>query len=256
MTRKAQAQSRVRQLDMTSASQCQDTIGHLKENIEQGRPWHLAFLEAAAMWTLPFEEYQGRLYHYLVGAEAFDWLVLAERLCLELDGMVPPEEWESLLFNGELPQEVEPAQLEQLLGLPKYQAYMNYWYGVVVEEALQLAVEEEVRKEHRARGHADSEEVEEITFQRLYSDTPANLLGRFRLRFGYPEGDSLSLTEAKELTYWLFKTRVSLWDPARVASDTRKGLDKLHLLRSPTMPGDPSSPGVVSPSPPSRKRSA
>ena len=167
MTRKAQAQSRVRQLDMTSASQCQDTIGHLKGKYRAREALAPGASRGGCYVDPPLRRVSGTVYHYLVEAEAFDWLVLAERLCLELDGMVPPEEWESLLFNGELPQEVEPAQLEQLLGLPKYHAYMNYWYGVVVEEALQLAVEEEVRKEHRARGHADSEEVEEITFQRL-----------------------------------------------------------------------------------------
>jgi hypothetical protein len=36
----------------------------------------------------------------------------------------------------------------------------------------------------------------------------------------------------KEFTYSLFKRRVNMWDPARVASDTRKGLEKLESLRS------------------------
>ena len=38
------------------------------------------------------EEYQGRTYQYLIQGEAFDWLVLAERLCCELDGVIPAEE--------------------------------------------------------------------------------------------------------------------------------------------------------------------
>ena len=35
----------------------------------------------------------------------------------------------------------------------------------------------------------------------------------------------------KEFTYCLFKRRVDMWDPARVASDTRKGLERLQKLR-------------------------
>ena len=39
-----------------------------------------------------------------------------------------------------------------------------------------------------------------------------------------------SLSDVKEFTYWLFKLRVNLWDPARVASDTRKAMQKLSSL--------------------------
>ena len=42
----------------------------------------------------------------------------------------------------------------------------------------------------------------------------------------------MSLTELKEFTYSLFKRRVELWDPARVASDTRKGLERLKRLKA------------------------
>jgi len=44
-----------------------------------------------------------------------------------------------------------------------------------------------------------------------------------------PRGD-LSLTDVKEFTYWLFKRRLRLWDPARVASDTQRGIEQLKLL--------------------------
>jgi hypothetical protein len=38
------------------------------------------------------------------------------------------------------------------------------------------------------------------------------------------------LTNLKEFTYWLFKYRVHYWDPARVASDTRKAMLRLDVL--------------------------
>jgi hypothetical protein len=143
------------------------------------------------------------------------------------------EDQEDLLFHGKLPQEPDAEELEALLGSTKFRAYSNYWYGVVVEEALQLAVEQEVQKEHRSRGRGNSEEphTEDIAWTRLYRDTPENLLYAFRENKEYPQTDTLSLTEKKQFTYWLFKRRVGSWDPARVASDTRKALDCLNLIR-------------------------
>jgi hypothetical protein len=40
------------------------------------------------------------------------------------------------------------------------------------------------------------------------------------------------LSDLHEFTYWLFKHRVNNSDPARVASDTRKGLAMLSRLRA------------------------
>ena len=40
----------------------------------------------------------------------------------------------------------------------------------------------------------------------------------------------LSLSDLKEFTYWLHKRRINLWDPARVASDTRKAIRRLEML--------------------------
>ena len=208
-------------------------IRHLREQVANGKEWGLALLEAAGMWTQAVEERDGRIYVYLVGEEAFDWLLLAERLCSELADMVPLGDQEDLLFHGKLPQDPADGELEELLGFTKFRAYTNYWYGVVVEEALQLAVEREVQKENRSRGRGATQEpqTEDTAWMRLYKDTEANLLATFRQEKGYLAGDSISLTEKKEFTYWLFKRRVGAWDPARVASDTRKALDCLHLIR-------------------------
>ena len=202
-----------------------EAVRHLKRAVQSGKEWHLALLEAIGMWTIPEEEIHGRHYIYLVKGEAFDWLILAERLCGELDGLVPVEEKERMLFQGRLPGSVTTAEFQELIGL-------NYWYGVVVEEALQLSVEEEVRKQHLARGFSDSEDLVEEAFMRIYNDTRSNLAKEFLRSKGDPRRKTLSLTETKEFTYQLFKRRLKLWDPARVASDTRKGLEKLDKLRA------------------------
>ena len=60
---------------------------------------------------------------------------------------------------------------------------------------------------------------------------------------GYPSRRSTDLTELKEFTYWLFKRRVRSSEPARVASDTRKGLARLRLLRKGQNVGLAGDPG-------------
>ncbi len=213
-----------------------EAVIHLRQAIQAGKAWHEALLEAVGMWTLPAERHRGRIYRYLVRHEAFDWLLLAERLCIDLDGLVPAEDKERLLFEGELPDGIGASQFRDYLGYNKHRAFLNFWYGVVVEEALQLAVEEEVRKQHRSRGFPDSEDFGEQAFLRLYSETRTNLLREYLKEQGRPNGRSLSIAEMKEFTYGLFKRRVEIWDPARVASDTKKGLVRLEALR-------PSNPG-------------
>jgi hypothetical protein len=209
-------------------------LRHLKAAVEAGTPWQLALLETIGLWTRPREEYLGRHYQYLIQGEAFDWLVLAERLCAELDGVIPAEEKEGLLFSGEFPEFLEPEVFRDCLGANKYRAYLNYWYGIVVEEALQLAVEEDVRKRHLARCYADTEELVEEAFVHLYSASKADLIEEFRQAFHLPGRHHLSLSDMKEFTYWLHKRRLKMWDPARVASDTQKGIKRLHLLEQTT----------------------
>ena len=49
----------------------------------------------------------------------------------------------------------------------------------------------------------------------------------------------LSLVAWQEFTYWLFKRRIRKWHPARVASDTRRGLERLRELREDENAADP-----------------
>jgi len=213
------------------AEQVPEAVAHLREAIGAGTPWHVALLEAMGLWTLPREIHEGRTYQYLVQGEAFDWLLLAERLCAEVDGLIPTIEKEQLLFHGKLPEEVESPVFRDRLGFTKYRAFLNYWYGVVVEEALQLAVEEEVRKTHLARCYSDNEELVEEAFTHLYGATRTTLLGEYRRHEKIPPRRHLSLSDLKGFTYWLFQRRLHLWDPARVASDTQKGVRRLQRLR-------------------------
>ncbi len=212
---------------LTQTGADREAILHLREAISAGKNWYVALLEAIGLWGSAEELHEGRYYRYLIGGEAFDWLTLAERLCQEIDGLVPEGEKLDLLFAATPPIDLPPGEFRQLIGDVKYRAYLNYLYGVVVEEALLSVVEEEVLKEN---GHLTlilGQRIEQEAYRRIYEAEMADLLTLFRGQRGYANGDSMSLTEKKEFTYWLFKYRLEHSDRAKVASDTKRALEKL-----------------------------
>lgn len=203
------------------------------EAVQAGQPWFGALLRAIADWTLSEETRNGRHYRYLVAGEAFNMLLLAERLLEEVDGLVPADTRESLLFEGRAPEDIDATALRDTIGAVKHGAHLNYWYGVVVEQSLQQAVLDEVAKARQSLGATETT-LEEETFQRLYDATEEKLHHEFRrVSTGRKGGERAPLEEHDAFTYWLFKRRVSRSDPARLASDTMKGLRKLERLDIP-----------------------
>ena len=225
MQSEAQVEIEVEAIPVTS-----HIIADMREAIEGGEHWFLALMAAVRNWPLPEEDVGGRAYHYLVGGEAFDWLLLAERLCEEIADLAPEEEAEELLFHGRFPADVEVPAFDQLLGA-KYRGHLNFVYGVRVEEALQLAVQAEVFKDRQSRVWENGYLDEEV-YTRLYGAPRQALAAEFREGHGLPPGEEISLSELQEFTYWLFKHRVKTHDPARVASDTRKGLAQLQQMEA------------------------
>ena len=211
----------------TSGSQ---VIKYLRTALKEGRDWPTALLEAVALWSVPSEVYRGREYTYLVDGEAFDWLLLAERLSNEVEGLIPEEEKEELLFAGRFPESFDESQFKDLLGADKYRGYQNYFYGVMVEEALQLAVEAEVHKRHLSNGNQYQRDFLDEAYSRIYLAPMSTLLKLFREEKEYPDPRSMNLSESTEFTYWLFKYRLRISDKARIASDTRKGVERLRQM--------------------------
>ncbi len=117
------------------------SIRHLEQAIIGGKHWYLALLETIGLWDTTQETHNGRTYRYLVADEAFDWLLLAERLCQAVDSLLPNAEKTALLFHGEPPLDLQAGEFKELIGNVKYLQHLNYFYGITVEEALILAVE-------------------------------------------------------------------------------------------------------------------
>ena len=212
----------------TAVSGADEAIRHLEQALAGGRDWPVALLEAVSLWDVAEETHDGRFCRYLIAGEALDWMLVAERLCASVDGFLPEDEKLALLFHGRLPSEITMERFKELVGSGRYHQYLNYFYGITVEEALFWAIRDEVRKERRASGFAGEQDPSDEVYRRVYGQSSALLLRGFRKEKGYPHLRSTSLCEMKEFTYWLFKYRLNHSDKARVASDTKRGLDWLR----------------------------
>ena len=202
-------------------------IDHLRRSVREGADWYMALLESIALWTKSEETYNGRHYRYLIADQAFDWLLLAERLCSEIEDLIPEEERIALLF-GRPTFEMTREEFKNLIGNEKYQAHLNYFYGVVVEQALHLAVQTEVEKEQVGAIRRKGAQVD--IFERIYGLGEPVLLERFRSENGLPQGEEINFVTYHEFIYWLFKYRVEHSDSARLASDTKKALRQLDQI--------------------------
>ena len=113
--------------------EAEEIIAGLRAAVESGEtPWFTALLDAVRRWPLPSETVGEREYHYLIAGEAFDWLLLAERLSAEIVDFVPEDELDALLYEEKLPEDVAETEFTELLGA-KYKPHLNFVYGVRVE---------------------------------------------------------------------------------------------------------------------------
>jgi hypothetical protein len=202
----------------------EDITACLKQDILSGKHWYMALLEAVRLWPVAEETIGERHLRYLVDGEALYWLLLAERLCQSVDGLLPEDEKTDLLLHGKPPLELTTGEFREAIGLSKHNQYLNYFYGITAEEALIQAVEDEVCKEKQAFGLSGEQDTTDIAYHRVYGATQSELLSRFRCQRAYPHASSIGLEELKEFTYWLFGYRLRHCDKERVASDTKKAL--------------------------------
>lgn len=208
----------------------EEAIFRLRQRVFAGDHWFEALLDAIGAWRAPEERVGDRLYRYLIGGEAFDWLLLAERLLGEITDVVPEREAAALLFDGLWPTDLDDDDFARRLGPAKHSAHLNYLYGVLVEEALQLSVEEEIHKENRCKPWGQDDREEATMFLRVYGQPLLELRAAYYEDTGVMLQEQVSYADWKGFTYWLFKLRLKRQDRARVASDTRKGLAQLSRM--------------------------
>jgi len=208
-------------------TQDSQVVSHLRRELLNGADWPNALMGSIALWTTPEEIFQGTRLVYLIASEAFDWLTLAHRLTAEARDLIPEDELEHLLFTGRFPSRVDESEFKDILGVDKNSAYLNYFYGVEVETALQQVVESEVEKRFYASGRQYATDHTNEAFIRIYNSTRDDLLIAYWEQLKRPHRKVTTLTELKEFTYWLFKRRLNVSDKAKIASDTKKGMAAL-----------------------------
>jgi hypothetical protein len=204
-----------------------------------GADWMTSLFDTIAEWPLAHESALERDFVYLIDGEAFDWLALVERLLLEPSLKFPDDARDRLLGSPGFPDEMSETEFKRRIGPAKHRAYLNYFYGVTVEQALLLAVEDEIRKRRYSNGLLPSDTRSDDAYVHLYGERPGTLLQAFRKErpdlAGNPRARAprtTSMRQAVAFTYWLFKRRLNTADPARLASDTKKGLEQLSRMRS------------------------
>jgi hypothetical protein len=208
-----------------------EAIENLKKSAAEGKHWYISILEAVKIWSSQEEDYQGRHLRYLIDNEAFDWLLLVERLADEIADYIPEDQKVALLFFDKPPLSLSKEDFKKIIGTAKYKAYLNYTYGVLVEEALVSAVVDEVRKEKRSMGSSSDDGVRDKAFKRIYGGDEQSLLQEFLREKRYYARTRMSLSDMKEFYYWLFKYRIKRSEKPKVASDTRKALLYLqHIM--------------------------
>ena len=224
----------------------EDLLARLRERVaDPSADWRRAVVEAMARWPLARESVGERRFVYLIGGEAFNWRALADRLIEACCEEAPEAEREEMLTGSGLPANMGEDEWMRTLGVEKYRAHLNYVYGVTVEQALQVAVQEEICKRNVGNGYMPGETECERAYERLYGSGLTELWAEFREEVpGSPHSGSGAdehaladgpvsgcVADGDEFAYWLFKRRVAKADPARVASDTRKGLLQLEKIR-------------------------
>ena len=207
-------------------------IDAFRDAVRRGRPWFNALLALIADWDLPAETVDGREYRYLIGGEAFDWLLLAERVCnaVEAERLLPQREVEALLLAGEPPQALAGGRPAAAAGAgqisrPPELPLRRPGGGSAATGGGATSPEGATQRragQQRAGGERD--------LPPHLRRRPRRAAGRVPHERNQPLTDRISLTELREFTYWLFKRRLAVQDPARVASDTRRGLLMLQRL--------------------------
>ena len=204
----------------------QQGVEAFRRAVAEGREWYPALLEVIARWVAPEEEVDGVRLHYLIAGEAFDWLLLAQRLLEAAGELVPEAEAEKLVVEGVAPRNETEEEFEAAIGPAKYRAHLNFQYGVVIEELLLLAAEQELNKTGRLSGHG-MPPADVLAFERVYGKTFDELKVLYQSEEGVTLGDRVSQTDMRLMLYWLSKFRIRYAEPARIASDTRKAMTVL-----------------------------
>jgi len=208
-----------------------DSYTAFKKVLHSGEHWYIALLSCLRYWNVEDEKTPRKNHVYLIDGEAFDHMLVSARILKNAlkEEIVPKNEVKKFLFSGIAPIELNGSRLTEILGEQRLKESLNFFYGVTAEEALQLAVKDEVRKEVQVLGPHNEAWVNNEAFRRIYRKSFDDMLNIFTSVKNLNR-THFSTEDLKEYTYFLFKYRVTNSDKAKTASDTKKALSKLKQM--------------------------
>jgi len=214
-----------------------ETLDKLRLELQTGKDTIRALIIASAKWPLSEEVIEDSHYRYILAEEAFDLFSLINRLAGDCKDVISSTHLMDAVFVDEYDLVTSCEYLRIELGGVKYSQYLNYFYGVLLEEILLFATEDEVRKMYTSNGFRNAAQETDIAMIRLYGANERALLNRYCIETGFePIKDEMDVTQKKEFTYWLFKFRMRWAEPAKAASDVSKALNYMQLARGKSFP--------------------
>tara|TARA_B100001029_G_C15063719_1_gene461177 strand:+ start:4305 stop:4946 length:642 start_codon:yes stop_codon:yes gene_type:complete len=167
-----------------------------------------------------------------ISGEVFNWKLSLKLFYSEFENL---DEIDNYLFTPYDFSHKERNQIKRLMGSKLYSAHLNYFYGVVVENAIREILRSEIEKK---RGYLDQNNyflINEKIFKLIYGKNIEELWAEFcsNERLGarsYYVPNKIYSLEYDSFTYWLSKKRIKLCAPELNASLISRGLDYLERI--------------------------
>jgi len=104
-------------------------------------------------------------------------------------------------------------KLKDLMPSRLYSAHLNYFYGVVVEQAIREIKRKDIEKEKNIISESSFDYIDNEIFNFLYGNTKLNLWREFALNFrlkskSYYVPSKIYCNESDNFDYWLSKKRI------------------------------------------------
>ena len=209
-------------------------IRQMRQRVLDGTHWYRSFLEMLREWDIEEESIGKTHYRYIISSEALDVPMIASRALLEIFDLIEEEELDDYLSRGIVPVEYTQDEIKEILGDEAYKKYLNYFYGVILEECLIRAYEESIIKGHVTNGLVSAHDAMEDAVSIIYGRSLGELIDLFCREKGYILTEKIEYKQMKEFYYWLFIRRIRTMEPARTASDTQKAIDWLNDMKNRT----------------------
>lgn len=181
-----------------------------------------------------FSDIKGVPYHKINGTfisgEAFNWKLSLKHYYSKFDNL---NELDSYLFTAYDFSHKERNQIKRIMGSKLYSAHLNYFYGVVVENAIREVLRSEMEKKRGYLDHDNYFVINEKIFRLIYGKKIEDLWAEFcsNERLGersYYVPNKIYSLEYDSFTYWLSKKRIKLCAPELNASLISRGLGYLE----------------------------